>query len=147
MRHALPSRARRRALACVLAVACVALLARLAGPLLGSDPYNRSGRLLTVMDSVTGTVTHDFRAPTDAAPPFINPRTGKRTLFLPERCHAVRGAPGLATRTPTFVILNQDLGLPGPTTCPDCGRPVTRHNKSVPDSALAAAFAAPDGSE
>ncbi|MBA4027813.1 MAG: hypothetical protein C0475_01470 [Planctomyces sp.] len=134
-------------MACLISACSLALLAWLAAPHLRADPFNRSGRVLTVMDSVTGVVRHDFRAPPDASPPFVNPGTGDRTLFLPERCHAVRGSPGLATRTPTFVILNEDLGRDGPTRCPDCGRAVTRHNKSVSDGALAAAFAGAPASE
>ena len=58
--------------------------------------------------------------------PVISPYTGRATGYQPEACFW--NADGTTKSTPTYVILNSDLGKSGPTFCPDCGRLVVPHN-------------------
>ena len=68
--------------------------------------------------------------------PVVSPFTGKKTGYPAERCYWTRD--GKRKATPTYVILNASLGLPGDTFCPDCGRIVIGHNPPPPpDTPLA----------
>lgn len=63
--------------------------------------------------------------------PAINPKTGKNTLYPVERCYwnqcgKIKGG--------TPVILNDYLGILGPTKCPTCGKKVVGHNPLPPNT-------------
>jgi hypothetical protein len=78
------------------------------------------------MDSETGKLYHLEIKQGMATSPATSPDTGRPTLYQPEACYW--NADGSAKTTPTYVILNSQLGKPGPTFCPDCGRLVVLHN-------------------
>ncbi len=52
--------------------------------------------------------------------------SGGMTGYPAELCYWTRD--GKVKDKPTPVLLNQDVGKPGPTFCPDCGRLVVGHN-------------------
>src|SRR5690348_1875087 len=58
--------------------------------------------------------------------PVISPFSGKATGYPAEACYWTKE--GTAKETPTYVLLNETVGKPGPTFCPECGRLVTAHN-------------------
>ena len=58
--------------------------------------------------------------------PVRSPHSGKETGYRAEPCYWTRD--GQIKNDPTWVLLNQTLGKPGPTFCPDCGRLVTEMN-------------------
>jgi len=62
--------------------------------------------------------------------PVVSPYTNKNTGYPVERCYWTRD--GKRKLTPTYVILNENLGKPGDTICPDCGRVVVGHNPPPP---------------
>ena len=65
--------------------------------------------------------------------PILSPYSGKNTGFPGEACYW--NADGSIKTTPTWVLLNDLTGTPGPTFCPDCGRLVVGHNpKPEPES-------------
>ncbi|MCC6676372.1 MAG: hypothetical protein IT436_04445 [Phycisphaerales bacterium] len=84
----------------------------------------------TLVDSETGTVFANHPVSLQETVPFTNPKTGKRTLFPAEACYWTKD--GGAKLTPTYVLLNEAVGKPGPTLCPDCGRKVVFHNPLPP---------------
>jgi hypothetical protein len=69
-----------------------------------------------------------FRHTTEAGevPPIVSPYSGKNTGYRAEACYWT--ASGEAKTDPTWVLLNETIGKPGPTFCPDCGRVVVGHN-------------------
>lgn len=93
---------------------------------------------MPVVDSVTGEPIENFRAPRGATFPFVNPKTGASTLYPAEACYWTKD--GKAKFPPTYVILNDRLGKPGPTKCPDCGRTVRLFNPMPPDSLMQQAW-------
>lgn len=97
-------------------------------------------RKATLKDSETGEVFENFSTPSNESSPFANPKTGKRTLYPAEACYWTKD--GKAKFPPTFVILNERLGITAPTKCPDCGRPVRRFNPLPPDNLMQAAWEA-----
>lgn len=101
------------------------------------SPLSQS-RKATLKDSETGEVFEDFSTPSGESSPFVNPKTGKRTLFPAEACYWTKD--GKAKFPPTFVILNERLGVSGATKCPDCGRNVRRFNPLPPDDLMQAAW-------
>lgn len=62
--------------------------------------------------------------------PVLSPHSKERTGYPAERCYWTRD--GKRKATPTYVILNESLGKPGDTICPDCGRIVVGHNQPPP---------------
>jgi hypothetical protein len=52
--------------------------------------------------------------------------SGGKTGYPAEACYWTRD--GQVKAEPTYVLLNQMLGKPGPTYCPDCGRLVVPRN-------------------
>ena len=58
--------------------------------------------------------------------PLLSPYSGKNTGYIAEPCYWT--ASGGTKTQPTWVLLNQAIGKPGPTFCPDCGRLVVGHN-------------------
>jgi hypothetical protein len=91
-------------------------------------------RLRALVCAETLEVFRDVRIREGDPPPWRNPRTGRRTLMVPERCYWTRD--GSARTTPTYVLLNEARDLPGPTICPDCGREVVFHNPLPPSELL-----------
>jgi hypothetical protein len=94
----------------------------------GADPRGESEKL-TVICSETGEVMKITLREGDKGP-FVNPKTTRRTLFPAERCFWTRD--GKAKLEPTQVLLNEYVGKPGETLCPDCGRPVRPRNPLPP---------------
>jgi hypothetical protein len=62
--------------------------------------------------------------------PVLSPFSKKKTGYPAECCYWTKD--GKRKATPTYVILNEDLGKPGDTFCPDCGRLVIGHNPPPP---------------
>jgi hypothetical protein len=58
--------------------------------------------------------------------PIYSPYSGKNTGYPGEACFWT--ADGQIKSEPTWVLLNEAIGKPGPTFCPDCGRLVVGHN-------------------
>jgi hypothetical protein len=58
--------------------------------------------------------------------PLYSPYSGKNTGYPAEFCYWT--ADGHIKDTPTPVLLNSYIGVPGPTFCPDCGRLVVARN-------------------
>lgn len=59
--------------------------------------------------------------------PVQSPHSGEKTGYPAEACFWT--ADGGIKKEPTWVLLNQYAGKPGPTYCPDCGRIVTALNQ------------------
>ena len=64
--------------------------------------------------------------------PVMSPYSGKKTGYPTEKCYWTRD--NKRKSEPTYVILNQNLGKPGDTICPDCGRVVVGHFPLPPES-------------
>jgi hypothetical protein len=58
--------------------------------------------------------------------PVHSPYSGKDTGYPAEECFW--NADGSVKKDPTYVLLNEAVGKPGPTFCPECGRLVRGHN-------------------
>lgn len=94
--------------------------------------------LTTVKDSESGQLIEVYTINKGDTLPYVNPKTGKRTLYPVEACHWTKD--GKAKFPPTYVILNERMGKPGPTICPDCGRRVTIYNPTPPNNLMQAAW-------
>ena len=65
--------------------------------------------------------------------PVPSPHSNKRTGYPAERCSwTLDGGDWKRKKIPTYVVLNETLGKPGDTICPDCGRIVIGHNPDPP---------------
>ncbi len=93
-----------------------------------------TSRYRTLIDSKTGEVFKDFKIPQGATWPMTHPATGERTLYPTETCYWTKD--GQAKLEPTYVLLNEQVGKPGQTLCPDCGRRVVPHNPMPPAELL-----------
>lgn len=62
--------------------------------------------------------------------PIESPFTKKRTGFPAEKCYWTKD--GKQKLIPTYILLNDFIGVDEPTICPDCGRIVTNHNPAPP---------------
>lgn len=93
---------------------------------------------MPVVDRETGEQILDFRAPVGVTFPFVNPKTGKATLFPAEACYWTKD--GKAKFPPNYVILNERMGKPGPTRCPECGKTVKLYNPMPPDALMQQAW-------
>ena len=108
--------------AITLAVATVALLGAMLWRTFGGQSSAPS--LRTLMDAETGQLV-TIKA-TEVGPlPMTNPKTGKRTLYLTERCF---WGEKCNKDGGTHVIMNELMGKAGPTKCPVCGHVVYFHN-------------------
>ncbi len=58
--------------------------------------------------------------------PLKSPFTGKYDAYKAELCYWTKD--GKPKTEPTAVLMNDDVGKPGPTFCKDCGRLVKHHN-------------------
>jgi hypothetical protein len=77
------------------------------------------------IDSVTGQTFH-MKLEAGMHVPVKSPYTGENTGYMAELCYWTKD--GHVKSDPTPVLMQQDLGKPGPTFCPDCGRLVVYHN-------------------
>jgi len=116
--------------AALLVLAIVVLRSTLLAPPSAGDLSRRR----TVVDTKTGEVFNDFVIPENSTMPWANPKTGEKTLIQGEACYWTKD--GKAKLEPTYVILNEMIGKPGPTVCPDCGRTVSAHNPLPPADLL-----------
>jgi len=62
--------------------------------------------------------------------PVLSPYSKKQTGYPTEPCYWTRD--GKRKEKPTYVVLNEHIGKPGDTICPDCGRIVIGHNPPPP---------------
>lgn len=94
-----------------------------------------ASRLWPAVDAETGEAFPDFKVGDGEMYPWVNPKTGKKTVYPAESCYWTKD--GKAKLEPTLVILNSLLGKKNqPTICPDCGRTVTAHNPMPPTQLL-----------
>jgi hypothetical protein len=108
-------------------VACVLTYRQL----VGTGPALENWSLTRAMiDSQTGEVFPQFRVKVGATVPYTNPKTGTATLYPAESCYWTKD--GKAKLEPTYVLVNEYVGKPGATTCPDCGHRVVPHNPAPP---------------
>jgi len=105
-----------------------------------SGPGERS-RTRVLIDIETGKLFEGYKIPEGESPPYENPETGERTLIQAEKCFWTKDDEGnwAAKLEPTYVLLNNYKGEPGPTYCPDCGREVVGHNPAPPNDLMLAA--------
>jgi hypothetical protein len=126
---------RRILVAGVSLLATIGALAYLATHFTGGPPDGGElSRTRVAMDAETGDVIQKLRINDGDTMPWPNPRTGRRTMYPPETCYWTRD--GAVKPEPTYVILNEMLGIEGPTICPDCGRRVVYHNPLPPTDLL-----------
>ena len=116
----------------IVAIGALAFLATRVGG--GPPDAGAASRMRVAMDAPTGEVFEKFKIKEGDAAPWEHPETGERTVYPIEKCYWA--ADGGASATPSYVILNEMLGETGPTTCPDCGRQVVRHNPMPPSDQL-----------
>jgi hypothetical protein len=119
--------------AAVLVVAVILIITNLPG----RSEAGESSRLRVMIDSKTSEIFNDFRISEGQQPPYLNLKTGERTLFPAETCYWTRD--GEAKLVPTMVLLRGWTEPGTETTCPDCGRKVVRHNPMPPTELLEAA--------
>lgn len=98
------------------------------------SPTAELSRTRVMIDAATGDIITRFRLEDGMSMPYPHPRTGERTVWPAEACFWT--ADGKAKLEPTYVLLNEFVGKPGPTKCPDCGRDVVRHNPMPPDELI-----------
>lgn len=91
----------------------------------GQSAAMKDASSLTFVDIETG---KSFKlVPTVGMPyPVKSPFTGHMTGYRAELCGWTKD--GHVRSEPFAVVLNSELGKPGPTFCPDCGRLVVGHN-------------------
>lgn len=113
---------------------------------LGGDDLVEATNRRTMVDAVTREVFVDMPLPSGASIPFTHPETGEPTLYQAEACYWASDGVS-ATLEPTWVLLNDHIGVDEPTLCPDCGRRVVGHNPLPPGELMieAAQREAPEG--
>jgi hypothetical protein len=84
----------------------------------------RSSRDRIFIDASSGKPFHYTIKRGDLYP--VMAPSGKKTGYPAEMCYWT--ADGKIKKDPTPVLLNQYVGKPGPTFCPDCGRRVVAMN-------------------
>ena len=115
-------------LALVLVVVAFFMIARsFSGGDAGAASVSR-----VMIDGETGEVFESYKIAEGMVYPYENKKTGKKTLYPAEKCHWTKD--GKAKIEPTYVLLNEYVGKPGPTICPDCGKPVRAHNPLPPSN-------------
>jgi hypothetical protein len=96
--------------------------------LAGSNPAVSSSTDRVFVCAETGkTFRHTIRVGDTI--PLMSPYSGSKTGYEPESCYWT--ADGKPTRNPTYVLLNETIGKPGPTFCPDCDRLVVGMNPAA----------------
>ncbi len=121
-------------------VTLVAALVIIVVQMLGGETPGDLSRRRTVIDAQTLEVLEEFPITDGGAQPWTNPKTGKKSLYMAEKCFWTKD--GKAKTKPTFVLLNNYAGKPGDTICPDCGRKVVGHNPMPPMELINQALAA-----
>ena len=109
---------------------CLVTLGALGYFLFRPDPMVTESNTRTFICAETGK-SYEYRLQEGDRYPVESPHSGKKTGYPAERCYWT--AEGKAKREPTYVLLNEFAGKDGPTTCPDCGRRVYRHNARPPE--------------
>lgn len=127
----------------MLAGAVIALL--VAGLLIVSQGFGGNNaaaatRRRDLIDAQTGEVFVGFGIGNGQSFPLTNPNTGTASLYPSEKCYWTKD--GTAKAEPTYVLVNEAVGKPGKTTCPDCGRQVVPHNPEPPMELMQRAFGA-----
>ncbi|MBY0307389.1 MAG: hypothetical protein K2Q09_01475 [Phycisphaerales bacterium] len=110
--------------ACVLSLLLLAFV--ISRALFGGESAASVAERGVFVDSQTGEVFEGFAIPAVGHFPYKNPKTGTETLYPAEACFWAKD--GTIKAKPTYVLLNELVGKPGQTMCPDCGRPVKRRN-------------------
>ncbi|MBX9736606.1 MAG: hypothetical protein K2X32_06735 [Phycisphaerales bacterium] len=129
-----------------IGVAAIAILA--AGVLAyinifsGVDPQAAS-RSRGMIDSETREFYPGIGIEAGQVMPFVNPRTGRKTLFPAEFCYWTKD--GKVQVPGTAVLLNEYIAKPEPTLCPDCGRRVVFNNPPPPAALMSPAMEAARG--
>lgn len=62
--------------------------------------------------------------------PILSPFSKKKTGYPAEKCYWTKD--GKQKLIPTYILMNEHLGIKKPTICPYCGRLVEFHNKLPP---------------
>lgn len=101
------------------------------------DTPGAGTRIRVAIDAETGEVFPKYRIHIGQSQPWPHPRTGKPTLYPAEACFWTRD--GQAKIEPTYVLLNELLGIHEPTVCPDCGLRVVPRNPMPPMDVMARA--------
>ena len=83
------------------------------------------------IDAETGQTFKHFNAIGDSIP-LMSPYTKKATAYPAEACYWT--VDGGVKKDPTWVLVNERQGKPGPTFCPDCGRLVVGNNPKADPS-------------
>ena len=119
-------RSRAGAISALVLLAAVATFAaiRLAGALGTSQAGALSRDRLFVCSETGKSFRHQIEAGDTI--PVRSPYSGENTGFEAEKCYWT--VDGQIKQEPTAVLLNEYVGKPGPTVCPDCGRLVVRWN-------------------
>lgn len=106
-------------------ILCVAAAAWSIWSNVGQDRAVVEANSVVMMDIETGK-TFKVELTPDMAYPAKSPYTGRFTGYRTEMCGWTKD--GHVRKEPFYVVLNSELGKPGPTFCPDCGRLVVAHN-------------------
>lgn len=91
----------------------------------GQPTAVKAANTVVFLDIETGK-TFDVELTPDMAYPAKSPYSGHMTGYMAEACGWTKD--GHVRKEPFYVVLNSELGKPGPTFCPDCGRLVVAHN-------------------
>lgn len=129
---------RRQVVMLVLGVAALAIAAFMAvrGPGRGVDSAAAASRKRPSICSESFEVFQEFRIKQGDSQPWANPKTGRRTIYPAEACYWTKD--GGVTLEPTWVLLNEYVGKPERTKCPECGRDVVAHNPMPPIEKMSA---------
>jgi hypothetical protein len=95
-----------------------------------TDPTIASYESPLFIDAENGKTFH-ATLKTGMSIPVVSPYSGKATGYEAELCYWTKD--GQAKTDPTPVLLNEYIGKPGPTFCPDCGRLVVHNNPQPGD--------------
>ncbi len=114
-----------------LVLALVALSYTIYSNLGGSDAASLSSE--RVFLCVETNKSYEMELKAGMRIPAPSPFSGKDTGYLAELCYWT--ADGNPKKEPTAVVLNEELGKPGNTYCPDCGRLVVHYNPPATEGA------------
>lgn len=114
-----------KAIAAIIIVVGVGLMAWSLYAQFGPSEADRAMREAPWMCAKTGK-PFTYRIKDGDTVPVKSPHSGENTGYPAERCFWTKDGQAKTAFTP--VLLEQTLGKPGPTFCPDCDRLVTPHN-------------------
>lgn len=115
--------------AIIVICGCVLVLVMMVFNATRSDAAGDLSRTRAFVCSETGK-GFDYVVDEKTTIPVKSPYSGKNTGYPAEKCYLDKD--GKIKNTPNYVLLNETLGKPGPTFCPECGRMVVQHNP-IPD--------------